>query len=712
MNEQYNSLTEKVHSAAAAAAAAAAETAEAAAAEVVVVAVAAAEPPILQDDESLLVMRYVATRDISSSSPVIKVQQGQHSIRRVTTKAGAPNKSRAAIAIMVGIETALKLDDLNCKPQIEYENCPVCGDQCPGTITDCSPANHASQSITKLCFYARLKCLSSEYGRSYQCSADQNCAVDKSCRKRCPHCRFQKCIQRGMKVEAVREDRMRGGRNKFGSYYKRDRAQRMQRIALRTNGTHNFLVKIPRNSNTSTGIAASATATSATAVHAQYFDTSGSQKFKNDYDALLQSPTLSSSTQSPTNYVVPRPSAYLPNCDNLAALLGSSIDDPLLRSSSFPIYSCVKPEPFDGYTEASFSQSSLPADYSPFCPPTSSYTAMTAMTPVAVAATPAAGTTTDRSSPLLPICPLPTEKTIDNVFYAPKQTALLCSCTESLLDPNLLLHLLGKGDKTRDAFQYCKSVIEESLNSIVTWAKNAPYFEQLPVDDQIALIYTSWAPIHVLDFTFHILHSHLPISIQFGNNPLPVSTICLMGFDTLAPKFNDLCNKLQSLNFDRCDYAAFKVLTLFGDRGERSAVNNSALTAQIHLSILTAWAAYRSVPIANDHPLYVVYEELKKQYVASKVLEFLRYSSTILVERAELCRPLTFLISSAVPIIFDTWQLSSSQLLARQAAHLLSKYSTVGMEENLLKEMLTRKEHHLVSQQPSSSIPPSQQQYA
>lgn len=33
---------------------------------------------------------------------------------------------------------------------------------------------------------------------------------------------------------------MRGGRNKFGSYYKRDRAQRMQRIALRANGTHNF----------------------------------------------------------------------------------------------------------------------------------------------------------------------------------------------------------------------------------------------------------------------------------------------------------------------------------------------------------------------------------------------------------------------------------------------------------------------------------------
>ncbi|KAJ1357017.1 Nuclear hormone receptor member nhr-25 [Parelaphostrongylus tenuis] len=35
--------------------------------------------------------------------------------------------------------------------------------------------------------------------------------------------------QNKVKLPAVREDRMRGGRNKFGSYYKRDRAQRMQR---------------------------------------------------------------------------------------------------------------------------------------------------------------------------------------------------------------------------------------------------------------------------------------------------------------------------------------------------------------------------------------------------------------------------------------------------------------------------------------------------
>jgi len=32
----------------------------------------------------------------------------------------------------------------------------------------------------------------------------------------------------GMKLEAVREDRLRGGRNKFGPLYKHDRALKMQ----------------------------------------------------------------------------------------------------------------------------------------------------------------------------------------------------------------------------------------------------------------------------------------------------------------------------------------------------------------------------------------------------------------------------------------------------------------------------------------------------
>ncbi|KAG7217537.1 hypothetical protein INR49_021464, partial [Caranx melampygus] len=56
--------------------------------------------------------------------------------------------------------------------------------------------------------------------KRYTCIENQSCQIDKTQRKRCPYCRFQKCLTVGMKLEAVRADRMRGGRNKFGPMYK------------------------------------------------------------------------------------------------------------------------------------------------------------------------------------------------------------------------------------------------------------------------------------------------------------------------------------------------------------------------------------------------------------------------------------------------------------------------------------------------------------
>ena len=35
----------------------------------------------------------------------------------------------------------------------------------------------------------------------YTCVADRNCVIDKTQRKRCPYCRFQKCLDVGMKLE-------------------------------------------------------------------------------------------------------------------------------------------------------------------------------------------------------------------------------------------------------------------------------------------------------------------------------------------------------------------------------------------------------------------------------------------------------------------------------------------------------------------------------
>merc|ERR1719208_557768 len=103
------------------------------------------------------------------------------------------------------------------------ELCPVCGDKVSGY--------HYGLLTCESCkgFFKRTV----QNKKVYTCVADRNCVIDKTQRKRCPYCRFQKCLDVGMKLEAVRHDRMRGGRNKFGPMYKRDRARKLQVIRQR-----------------------------------------------------------------------------------------------------------------------------------------------------------------------------------------------------------------------------------------------------------------------------------------------------------------------------------------------------------------------------------------------------------------------------------------------------------------------------------------------
>uniref|UniRef100_A0A8C4T974 Nuclear receptor subfamily 5, group A, member 1b n=1 Tax=Erpetoichthys calabaricus TaxID=27687 RepID=A0A8C4T974_ERPCA len=107
------------------------------------------------------------------------------------------------------------------------ELCPVCGDKVSGY--------HYGLLTCESCkgFFKRTV----QNNKRYTCTENQNCKIDKTQRKRCPFCRFQKCLTVGMRLEAVRADRMRGGRNKFGPMYKRDRALKQQKKALiRANG--------------------------------------------------------------------------------------------------------------------------------------------------------------------------------------------------------------------------------------------------------------------------------------------------------------------------------------------------------------------------------------------------------------------------------------------------------------------------------------------
>uniref|UniRef100_A0A8C6T9B0 Nuclear receptor subfamily 5 group A member 1 n=1 Tax=Neogobius melanostomus TaxID=47308 RepID=A0A8C6T9B0_9GOBI len=113
------------------------------------------------------------------------------------------------------------------RPMMDYrhsaseELCPVCGDRVSGY--------HYGLLTCESCkgFFKRTV----QDKKRYVCAETQTCWIDKAQRKRCPFCRFQKCLEVGMRLEAVRADRMRGGRNKFGPLYKLDRTMKQQRRA-------------------------------------------------------------------------------------------------------------------------------------------------------------------------------------------------------------------------------------------------------------------------------------------------------------------------------------------------------------------------------------------------------------------------------------------------------------------------------------------------
>lgn len=89
-----------------------------------------------------------------------------------------------------GIQSGTTGDLPDTKDCIE-ELCPVCGDKVSGY--------HYGLLTCESCkgFFKRTV----QNKKVYTCVAERSCHIDKTQRKRCPYCRFQKCLEVGMKLE-------------------------------------------------------------------------------------------------------------------------------------------------------------------------------------------------------------------------------------------------------------------------------------------------------------------------------------------------------------------------------------------------------------------------------------------------------------------------------------------------------------------------------
>lgn len=95
------------------------------------------------------------------------------------------------------------------RQQLINSPCPICSDKISGFhygIFSCESCKG---------FFKRTV----QNRKNYVCLRGNACPVTIATRKKCPACRFEKCLQKGMKLEAIREDRTRGGRSTYQCSY-------------------------------------------------------------------------------------------------------------------------------------------------------------------------------------------------------------------------------------------------------------------------------------------------------------------------------------------------------------------------------------------------------------------------------------------------------------------------------------------------------------
>ncbi|XP_063633338.1 nuclear hormone receptor FTZ-F1 beta isoform X3 [Cydia splendana] len=95
------------------------------------------------------------------------------------------------------------------RQQLINSPCPICGDKISGFhygIFSCESCKG---------FFKRTV----QNRKNYMCLRGGSCPVTVATRKKCPACRFDKCLGTGMKLEAIREDRTRGGRSTYQCSY-------------------------------------------------------------------------------------------------------------------------------------------------------------------------------------------------------------------------------------------------------------------------------------------------------------------------------------------------------------------------------------------------------------------------------------------------------------------------------------------------------------
>ncbi|XP_077382893.1 nuclear receptor subfamily 5, group A, member 5 [Festucalex cinctus] len=409
--------------------------------------------------------------------------------------------------------------DADARPE-SGQGCPVCGDKISGY--------HYGLLTCESCkgFFKR----SVQNNKHYTCAEGQSCPMNVSQRKRCPFCRFQKCLAVGMKKEAVRADRMRGGRNKFGPFYRQMKEQKV----------HPQASVAPYRSKMET------TQRLWPAAANNFLHMCNHMSAPMPPDAFHQSHMY-------TSGMAPLP------------LNGTVSDDRVVPPLPLP-YAGMHPQTFPSYLpeelQTPLSYGPAPSHYPVHRSPSSTYALQTP-------------STSPRSS--VPAALQPPPGPVGSPATCGVHSAFLAQLLEGEQDESQLCAKVvaslqreqanrGKHDCLNTFSIMCK-MADQTLFSLVEWARNSALFKELKVEDQMVLLQSCWSELLVLD--------HLCRQVTYGKEgciylvmgqQIEMSTIISQAGATLSSlvtRTQDLVSKLKALHFDRHEFVCLKYLVLF-----------------------------------------------------------------------------------------------------------------------------------------------------
>lgn len=102
------------------------------------------------------------------------------------------------------------------------------------------------------------------------------------------------------------------------------------------------------------------------------------------------------------------------------------------------------------------------------------------------------------------------------------------------------------------------------LFSAVEWAKNIPFFPELQVTDQVALLRLVWSELFVLNASQCSMPLHVaPLLAAAGLHASPMAADRVVAFMDHIRIFQEQVEKLKGLHVDTAEYSCLKAIVLF-----------------------------------------------------------------------------------------------------------------------------------------------------